>query len=131
MTVRTVFTLSSWLHNFPDIFQNFPDNPEKFRIIQTFSMSFIKLPVNIKHFRVQRAKTFRTRKNFPGSNATTLPTYFCLLGLIIGQKPNNWSKSRIRSKPSNKPTHVSRPLATCIPSRLRQIHYRAAVSLIQ
>ena len=25
-----------------------------------------------------RAKTFQTRKNFPGSNAPALPTYFCL-----------------------------------------------------
>ena len=57
---------------------NFPDNPEKFRIIQTFSMSSRKLLVNFKHFRVQHAKTFRTRKNFPGSNATMLPTFFCL-----------------------------------------------------
>ena len=29
---------------------------------------------------IVRAKTFRTRKNFPESNAHALATYFCLCG---------------------------------------------------
>ena len=48
------------------------------RNLESFS-SIWKVP-GIVDKRMFSAKTFRTRKNFPGSNAPALTMYFCLLG---------------------------------------------------
>merc|ERR1711997_277067 len=84
-TLPKLSRLSGYFPDCPDTFQpvwtlfrlsgHFPDCPDTFHIVRTI---FGHILVIFKHFRVQRAKTFRTRKNFPGSNATTLPTFFCL-----------------------------------------------------
>ena len=93
-TVRTLSKLSRCFPDCPDTFQtvrtisrlyghflltgHFPDCPDTFYIVRTVFRLSRHFPVTFKHFCVQCAKPFQTHKNFPGSNATTLPTFFCL-----------------------------------------------------
>ena len=73
---------------------NFPDNMETFQIIWKFSRYSVNIPDNLETFQKLQwfsrqvpdiidnsmfsVKSFRTLKNFPETNAPTLPTYFCL-----------------------------------------------------
>ena len=63
---------------------NFPDNPENFQTIWKFSRRSGNFPVQ---FQGLRAKTFRTRKNFPDGNATLPPRF---LGLRYKPYPHQY-----------------------------------------
>ena len=54
---------------------NFPDHPENIQPIRKLSKGSGNFPVQ---FQGLRAKTFRTRKNFPGGNATLPPRFLRL-----------------------------------------------------
>ena len=60
-------------------FRNHPENWQSSGKIRTV----LKVLGPFKRFFCYiRAKTFRTRKNFPGSNATLLPRFFCLCRVL-------------------------------------------------
>ena len=97
-TIRKISRLSRNFPGYPDTFQaiqkldgssgKYPAYPETFQAIRKLSGQFGKYPDYLETFqRVRnsplqfqgiRAKTFRTRKNFPGGNAT-LPSRFLRL----------------------------------------------------
>ena len=54
---------------------HFLDNPETFQLIWKLSRPYGNFPVQ---FQWLRAKTFRTRKNFPDGNATMPRWFLCL-----------------------------------------------------
>ena len=53
-------------------------NPDSFETVQKMGNDLGKSGQFICFFSVTRAKTFRTRKNFPGSNASLLPRFLRL-----------------------------------------------------
>ena len=71
------------LWNRPDNWQSSGKTPDSFETIRKIgnhlgkSWSFWKWD-SLKGFSVIRTKTFRTRKNFPGSNVTLLPRFWGL-----------------------------------------------------
>ena len=77
---------------------NFPDNPENIQTIWKFSKGSGNFPVQ---FQGLRAKTFRTRKNFPDGNAT-LPPRFLGLCSNLEQTVANTILSRLGINISNK-----------------------------
>ena len=94
-TFQTIWKITRLSENFPGYPENFPDHPENIKTIRKLSRlsgNFLYHPENIQpirklskgsgNFPVQfqglRAKTFRTRKNFPDGNAT-MPRWFLRL----------------------------------------------------
>ena len=90
-TFQTVWKFSRHSGKFPDKTENlqkiqkhsrksgkYPDDPETFQKLQWFSRQVLDI-INKCMF---SAKTFQTRKNFPGSNAPALPMYFCLWSCV-------------------------------------------------
>ena len=84
-TFQAIWKLSRLSRNFPDhpetiqpiwklsrLSGNFPDNLENIQTIWKFSKWSGNFPVQ---FQGLRAKTFRTRKNFPDGNATLPPRF--------------------------------------------------------
>ena len=61
---------------------NFPDDQETFQKLQQFSRQVLDI-IDKSRF---SAKTFRTRKNFPGSNAPAFSMYFCLWEALWANK---------------------------------------------
>ena len=80
--IRKISSLSGNFPGYPKTFQtilkisrlsgNLPDHPENIQTIWKFCRQSTNFPV---HFQGLRAKTFRTRKNFPDGNAT-MPRWF-------------------------------------------------------
>ena len=75
-TFRAILTLLA-IRKLSRLSGNFPDNPENIQTIWKFFKWSRNFPVQ---FQGSRAKTFRTRKNFPDGNATLPPRF---LGLCI------------------------------------------------
>ena len=102
-TFQTILKLSRLSGNFPGYPKTFqvirtfsgpsgkyPDYPETFWTIRKFSRRYGNFPVQ---FQGLRAKTFRTRKNFPGGNATLPPRFLAsapaVLIIISSMSPPN------------------------------------------
>ena len=112
--VQTFLKLSGQFWNYPDsfgavrtvlkLYGQFWNRPDSFEIVRTVLKSsgqFWNRPDSLKNcqdsFKLSgqncsfyniRAKIFRTRKNFPGSNATALPGFLGLCDVLV-----QWSRS--------------------------------------
>ena len=98
-------------------FKNVQDNLETFQTIQKLFRNFSDF---LDKFRMKKnksmfsAKTFWTRKNFPGSNAPALPTYFCLCVYCIVMDIKNPTYGRHR---------ISRPMRIIAPIFIFKIFF--------
>ena len=131
-TIRKISGLSGNFSGYPETFltvcKKYPDYPETFQAtrklfgpsgkysdyLKTFRtiQKFSKHSGNLQlQFQGLRAKTFRTRKNFPDGNAM-MPRWF--LGLcLVGESPP-LSVSTCSARGSQDPTNCAAPSTTCL-----------------